>query len=131
MQTYPQAPYYNGRWSNGPTWIEVAAMELGVNLNDYAVGGATSGSGGSREPLNEAFYQLLENKSSSGSQAASAACKLRLCTFQDLDSESTCQAQSHIFSLLQYNAETDDHLKQRHSASVCAYIASSHRDKLV
>lgn len=43
VQTYPQAPYYLGRWSNGPSWIEVAARQLSVNLRDYAASGATTG----------------------------------------------------------------------------------------
>ena len=43
MQTYPQPPYYEGRFSNGPTWIEVAARQLSVGLANYAAGGATTG----------------------------------------------------------------------------------------
>lgn len=43
MQTYPQPPYYEGRFSNGPVWIEIAARQLGVSLANYAVGGATTG----------------------------------------------------------------------------------------
>jgi len=35
--------YWNGRWSNGPTAVEVLAKALKVNLTDYAVGGAKSG----------------------------------------------------------------------------------------
>ena len=38
LQTYPESPYYNGRWSNGPTWIEVAASLLGASLTDYGAG---------------------------------------------------------------------------------------------
>lgn len=43
------APYYPGRFSNGPVWVEELAAGLGFTLtasntggNDYAVGGATS-----------------------------------------------------------------------------------------
>ncbi len=39
-----------GRWSNGPTWIEVAASLLGVSLTDYGGGGATTGSVPARKP---------------------------------------------------------------------------------
>jgi len=50
---FPQPPYYNGRYSNGPVWIEYlapmlqlpapkASLEGGIN---YAYGGATSGYG--------------------------------------------------------------------------------------
>ncbi|MDY6940705.1 MAG: SGNH/GDSL hydrolase family protein [Cyanobacteriota bacterium] len=34
-----------GRWTNGPTAVEVLAQELQVDLTDYAVGGAKSGNG--------------------------------------------------------------------------------------
>ena len=37
LQTYPEEPYYRGRWSNGPTWIEIAASMLGVSLTDYGL----------------------------------------------------------------------------------------------
>jgi outer membrane lipase/esterase len=45
--TYPPSPYYNGRFSNGPLWIEHVAGYLGVPMqasrlggSDYAFGGA-------------------------------------------------------------------------------------------
>jgi len=37
--------YWSGRWSNGPTMVEVLARLLGVPLMNYAIGGAKSGSG--------------------------------------------------------------------------------------
>ena len=42
---YPPAPYYDGRFSNGPVAAEQLATSLGVPLYDFAVGGATSGVG--------------------------------------------------------------------------------------
>lgn len=42
---YPPAPYYNGRFSNGPVAAEQLAAALGAPLYDFAVGGATSGVG--------------------------------------------------------------------------------------
>ena len=48
MQTFPESPYYEGRWSNGPTWIEVVASSLGISLTDYGAGGATTGSAPAR-----------------------------------------------------------------------------------
>jgi hypothetical protein len=39
----PSPPYYKGRWSNGPVWAELAAPQLGLPLQDLAVGGAGSG----------------------------------------------------------------------------------------
>jgi cholinesterase len=43
--TYPPAPYYNGRMSNGPVAVESLATTLGVPLFDFAWIGATSGIG--------------------------------------------------------------------------------------
>jgi phospholipase/lecithinase/hemolysin len=40
-----EATYWNGRWSNGPTLVEVLARLLRVPLTNYAIGGAKSGSG--------------------------------------------------------------------------------------
>jgi len=42
---YPPAPYYDGRFSNGPVAAEQLATNLGAPLYDFAVGGATSGVG--------------------------------------------------------------------------------------
>ncbi len=45
----PAAPYVNGRFSNGPVWVELLAPKLGFAFNaatDFAVGGAESGTGG-------------------------------------------------------------------------------------
>jgi phospholipase/lecithinase/hemolysin len=42
---YPPAPYFNGRFSNGPVASEQLAGLLGVPLVDFAYGGATSGIG--------------------------------------------------------------------------------------
>lgn len=39
----PSPPYFNGRFSNGPVWVELLAAELGVPLQDYAFGGALTG----------------------------------------------------------------------------------------
>ena len=45
---YPQSPpYYHGRFSNGPVWVENLAPKLGFTFNgatDYAFGGAETGS---------------------------------------------------------------------------------------
>jgi phospholipase/lecithinase/hemolysin len=51
----PPAPYYQGRYSNGPIWVEVLASRLGVAVptpstlggTDYAFGGAEAGTGAS------------------------------------------------------------------------------------
>lgn len=39
----PSPPYFNGRFSNGPVWVEFLAAELGVPVQDYALGGALTG----------------------------------------------------------------------------------------
>ena len=42
----PTPPYFNGRFSNGPVWVENLAPRLGLTFNpstDFAIGGATTG----------------------------------------------------------------------------------------
>ena len=41
----PAAPYFEGRFSNGPVAVEVMARQLGLSLDDRAYGGATTGTG--------------------------------------------------------------------------------------
>lgn len=41
----PVAPYFDGRFSNGPVAVEVMAQQLGLSLDDRAYGGATTGTG--------------------------------------------------------------------------------------
>lgn len=84
---YPGAPYYNGRFSNGPTWAETfaylkgfpgagqyAGMTLGPNFlnlsiagpgNNYAIGGARTGTTGAVDSVGiptgmqvQAYYYL-------------------------------------------------------------------------
>ncbi len=40
---FPPAPYFDGRFSNGPVAVEQLAAQLGVPLFDFAWGGATTG----------------------------------------------------------------------------------------
>ena len=49
----PKPPYYDGRFSNGPIWVDTIAAALGLPLspsfgggNNYAWGGAVTGPGG-------------------------------------------------------------------------------------
>ena len=42
---YPPAPYFNGRFSDGPVAVEQFASHFGATLFDFAVGGATTGVG--------------------------------------------------------------------------------------
>ena len=41
----PPLPYFFGRFSNGPVAVELLAQQLGLPLDDHAVGGALSGAG--------------------------------------------------------------------------------------
>lgn len=41
----PGAPYFNGRFSNGPVAVEVMSAQLGLSLVDFAYGGAQTGTG--------------------------------------------------------------------------------------
>lgn len=47
----PPAPYFNGRFSNGPVAVEVMAKLLGVPLVDLAYGGAQTGTNVPASPL--------------------------------------------------------------------------------
>src|SRR3984885_3259415 len=42
----PAAPYYNGRFSNGPIWLDHVAGFLGVPLKAYILGGTDYAFGG-------------------------------------------------------------------------------------
>lgn len=45
VAAYPPAPYYGGRFSNGPVTVEQLSVLLGAPLLDFAYGGATTGVG--------------------------------------------------------------------------------------
>lgn len=62
----PSAPYYQGRFSNGPVAVETMASVLGASLVDYAVGGAQTGSGG-------ILLQIAQYSASLSGQAALAS----------------------------------------------------------
>lgn len=40
----PGSNYFDGRFSNGPVWVEHLAAHLGAELTDFAYGGASTGS---------------------------------------------------------------------------------------
>ena len=39
----PSPPYFQGRFSNGPVWVEDLATSLGIKQTNFAFGGATTG----------------------------------------------------------------------------------------
>lgn len=39
----PVPPYYEGRFSNGPVWVDYLAAQHGIAVESHAVGGATTG----------------------------------------------------------------------------------------
>ncbi|PAX45694.1 SGNH/GDSL hydrolase family protein [Brunnivagina elsteri] len=42
-QGIPPAPYFNGRFSNGPVWVEYLSPAFGAKQTNYAIGGANTG----------------------------------------------------------------------------------------
>jgi phospholipase/lecithinase/hemolysin len=62
----PSPPYYYGRFSNGPVWVELFAANFGLAVDaalrggtDFAVGGAKAGSGADSLPHQADLYLLL------------------------------------------------------------------------
>jgi len=50
----PSPPYFNGRFSNGPVWVEILGSKLGISADsttNFAFGGATSGTFNALSPL--------------------------------------------------------------------------------
>jgi phospholipase/lecithinase/hemolysin len=48
LRLYPGYPYFRGRFSNGPLWVEYVAEGLGLDFNrqtNFAYGGTTTGEG--------------------------------------------------------------------------------------
>jgi PhoPQ-activated pathogenicity-related protein len=77
-ETSPPPPYYDGRFSNGPNWIDQFASLLGVadpqpslsGGTDYAYGGATAGSTYQGVPdLGEQVQTYLQNSPQADSKA--------------------------------------------------------------
>jgi phospholipase/lecithinase/hemolysin len=61
----PPTPYANGRFSNGPLWVEYLADDLGMQVlleNNYAVAGATTGHANSNDGVLGLQYPGLQDK---------------------------------------------------------------------
>lgn len=50
-QAIPPPPYYNGRYSDGPNWVDYVQQNLDVNVQNFAVGGAETGFGNNYDPI--------------------------------------------------------------------------------
>ena len=73
----PSAPYYDGRFSNGPVAVEYLANNLGIgaaDFHDYAVGGATTGLDNSEVPSSMTGV-LSQLGAYTGSVAAAKNCR--------------------------------------------------------
>ncbi|KNZ50065.1 hypothetical protein VP01_461g4 [Puccinia sorghi] len=57
-----QPPYYQGRWSNGPVWVEHIAQVMGVPLYNYAYGGATSNNAHFNAGVPDTWAQIQDYK---------------------------------------------------------------------
>ena len=58
---YPPAPYYQGRFSNGPVWVEYLAPQLGLTYNpatNFAWAGSTTGLTNNNGPFPGLLAQL-------------------------------------------------------------------------
>ena len=98
---FPAAPYYQGRFSNGPIYLETAASALGDVLDSFAAGGATVGVPGSSSvlpvyPPYAGEQSVVEVPSPSGVQqvcklcdadipSPSSSCKKHCCVYNSYD----------------------------------------------
>jgi phospholipase/lecithinase/hemolysin len=60
----PSTPYFNGRFSNGPVWVEYLASNLGLTFNpetNFAFGGATTGFQNIGLPILPGLQQQINN----------------------------------------------------------------------
>jgi phospholipase/lecithinase/hemolysin len=60
---YPPPPYYEGRFCNGPLWVEYLAADLGMTYmpeDNYAVAGATTGTLNSNDAPGRQFPGLQD-----------------------------------------------------------------------
>lgn len=73
--TLPAAPYFNGRFSNGPVAVEVMASQLGLSLVDYAYGGAYTGLTSRISLLNNVAQTGIKGQVNSFTAGLSAAGK--------------------------------------------------------
>ncbi|WP_392531841.1 SGNH/GDSL hydrolase family protein [Nostoc sp. C117] len=56
----PSPPYFEGRFSNGPVWVEYLADDLGITSTNFAVGGATTGTSNLVFPFLPGLVQQIQ-----------------------------------------------------------------------
>jgi phospholipase/lecithinase/hemolysin len=61
-QLPPSPPYFEGRFSNGPVWIEYLAKSLGLRQTNFAIGGANTDSSNTLIPSNPLDLPGLEQQ---------------------------------------------------------------------
>ncbi len=61
-QLPPSPPYFEGRFSNGPVWVEYLAKALGLNQTNFAIGGANTDSNNTLIPGNPLNLPGLEQQ---------------------------------------------------------------------
>jgi len=66
----PEPLYFDGRTTNGPVWVELLSIDLGVTLNNYAFSGARTGSENVNGPFPGLVQQLDAFTSDLGGAAA-------------------------------------------------------------
>lgn len=64
-RTFPPSPtYFDGRFSNGPVWVEYLAQDLGLSFNprnNFAYGGATTGVNNISDPVLPGLQPQIAN----------------------------------------------------------------------
>lgn len=56
----PTPPYFNGRSSNGPIWVDYVSWMLNLDVTNYAIAGATSGTNNLNNPSLGGLFQQIE-----------------------------------------------------------------------
>jgi phospholipase/lecithinase/hemolysin len=69
----PSPPYFQGRFTNGPVWVEGLSSSLGITLTNFAFGGATTGTLNTIDANLPGLVQQIASFTTTNSQADSEA----------------------------------------------------------